>query len=215
MKTILVTGFDPFGGETVNPAWEAVRTLAEHKHADYRIEARQLPTVFDKSIALLKQYMEETEPDVVLCLGQAGGRATFSVERIAVNVNDARIPDNEGKQPIDTPVVEDGPTGYWTTLPIKAIVSGLKEKGIPASISHSAGTFVCNHVFYGLMHEIGVAKTGVKGGFIHIPYLPEQAAQHPGQPSMALDTIVNGLVVTIETTIATSSDIVEAGGDIS
>ncbi|MFD0959670.1 pyroglutamyl-peptidase I [Paenibacillus chungangensis] len=215
MKTILVTGFDPFGGDTVNPAWEAVRTLAEHKHADYRIVARLLPTVFDKSIRLLKQYMEEIDPDVILCVGQAGGRATFSVERIAVNVNDARIPDNEGKQPIDTPVVEDGPTGYWTTLPIKAIISRLKEKGIPASISHTAGTFVCNHVFYGLMHEIAVAKPGVKGGFIHIPYLPEQAAQHPGQPSMALDTIVNGLVVTIETALATSADLVEVGGNIS
>lgn len=215
MKTVLVTGFDPFGGENVNPAWEAVQALAEHKHEHYLIEARQLPTVFGKSIEKLNRYVEDISPDVVICVGQAGGRSTFSLERIAVNVNDARIPDNEGNLPIDTPVVAGGPVGYWTTLPIKAIARKLREEGVPASISHTAGTFVCNQVFYGLMHCIATVKPGTKGGFIHIPYLPQQAAHHPGQPSMALDTIVKGLVLTIDSAIATPADIAEAGGEIS
>lgn len=215
MTTILVTGFDPFGGESVNPAWESVKALAQRKTDAYRVEVRELPTVFDKSLHCLYQAIEEIRPDIVLCVGQAGGRSAFSIERVAINVNDARIPDNEGNQPLDTPVVEGGPVGYWTTLPIKAIAQRLKEHGVPVTISQTAGTFVCNHLFYGLMHYIAEQKASIRGGFIHIPYLPEQAAQKAGQPSMAIETIVKGLQTTIEAAIEYEQDIIAAGGQIS
>ncbi|TQR38088.1 pyroglutamyl-peptidase I [Brevibacillus brevis] len=215
MKTILVTGFDPFGGEIVNPAWESVKELGKIESDLYKVELRQIPTVFEKSIEHLYAAIEETKPDIVLCIGQAGGRGDIAVERVAINVNDARIPDNEGNQPIDTPIRENGPTGYWSTLPIKAIVHELKQKGIPASISQTAGTYVCNHLFYGLMHYLAEKKTSVRGGFIHIPYLPEQAARQADQPSMALETIVKGLRLAIETTISHDRDIVMEGGQIS
>lgn len=215
MKTILVTGFDPFGGEMVNPAWESVKELGKIKSDLYKVELRQIPTVFEKSIEHLYTAIDETNPDIVLCIGQAGGRGDIAVERVAINVNDARIPDNEGNQPIDTPIRENGPTGYWSTLPIKAIVHELKQQGIPASISQTAGTYVCNHLFYGLMHYLAEKKASVRGGFIHIPYLPEQAARQAGQPSMALETIVKGLRLAIETTISNDRDIVMEGGQIS
>ncbi|WP_409178791.1 pyroglutamyl-peptidase I [Brevibacillus fortis] len=215
MKTILVTGFDPFGGETVNPAWESVKELGKIESDLYKVELRQIPTVFEKSIEHLYAAIEETNPDIVLCIGQAGGRGDIAVERVAININDARIPDNEGNQPIDTAIRENGPTGYWSTLPIKAIVHELKQQGIPTSISQTAGTYVCNHLFYGLMHYLAEKKVSVRGGFIHIPYLPEQAARQAGQPSMALETIVKGLRLAIETTISNDRDIVMEGGQIS
>ncbi|GED56434.1 pyroglutamyl-peptidase I [Brevibacillus formosus] len=215
MKTILVTGFDPFGGEMVNPAWESVKELGKIESDLYKVELRQIPTVFEKSIEHLYTAIDETNPDIVLCIGQAGGRGDIAVERVAINVNDARIPDNEGNQPIDTPIRENGPTGYWSTLPIKAIVHELKQQGIPASISQTAGTYVCNHLFYGLMHYLAEKEASVRGGFIHIPYLPEQAARQAGQPSMALETIVKGLRLAIETTISNDRDIVMEGGQIS
>ncbi|QDS34336.1 pyroglutamyl-peptidase I [Brevibacillus brevis] len=215
MKTILVTGFDPFGGEQVNPAWESVKELGKIESDLYKVELRQIPTVFDKSIEQLYAAIEETNPDIVLCIGQAGGRGDIAVERVAINVNDARIPDNEGNQPIDTPIRENGPTGYWSTLPIKAIVHELKQQGVPASISQTAGTYVCNHLFYGLMHYLAEKEASIRGGFIHIPYLPEQAAWQAGQPSMALETIVKGLQLAIETTLSNDRDIVMVGGQIS
>lgn len=215
MKTILVTGFDPFGGEAINPAWESVKRLTEIESGEYRIVARQLPTVFGKSVELLLQAIREISPDLVFCIGQAGGRADISIERVAINVDDARIPDNAGKQPIDTPIVEGGPVAYWSSLPIKAIVKEMRAKGIPASVSQTAGTFVCNHLFYGLMHAIAKEYPAVRGGFVHIPYLPEQAAKHPGQPSMSVETIVNGLQIAIETAVNHERDIVEGGGQIS
>ncbi|MGM0711527.1 pyroglutamyl-peptidase I [Brevibacillus parabrevis] len=215
MKTILVTGFDPFGGEAINPAWESVKRLTEIESGEYRIVARQLPTVFGKSVELLLQAIREISPDLVFCIGQAGGRADISIERVAINVDDARIPDNAGKQPIDTPIVEGGPVAYWSSLPIKAIVKEMRAKGIPASVSQTAGTFVCNHLFYGLMHAIAKEYPAVRGGFVHIPYLPEQAAKHLGQPSMSVETIVNGLQIAIETAVNHERDIVEGGGQIS
>lgn len=215
MKTILVTGFDPFGGEAINPAWESVKRLAEDSSSTYKVEVRQIPTVFDRSLEHLHAAIEETKPDIVLCIGQAGGRTDITVERVAINVNDARIPDNEGSQPIDTPVVEGGPVAYWSSLPIKAIVKELRENGVPASISQTAGTFVCNHLFYGLMHAIATKYPSIRGGFIHIPYLPEQAARLSGQPSMAVETIVKGLRVAMEAALAHEQDIVLTGGQIS
>ncbi|MED3720653.1 pyroglutamyl-peptidase I [Geobacillus stearothermophilus] len=214
MKKVLVTGFDPFGGETVNPSLEAVKQAAGWKTDRYIVEVRELPTVFGKSLVILHDAIMQVDPDVVICVGQAGGRADISVERVAVNINDARIPDNEGQQPIDEPVVPSGPVGYWSTLPVKAIVEALRRHGIPASVSYTAGSFVCNHVFYGLMHYITQSKKPIRGGFIHIPYLPEQAARHPGKPSMALETIVEGLRLAIDVAVEREEDIQAVGGHI-
>lgn len=214
METVLLTGFSPFGGETVNPSYEAAKRLQGKWVHGYQVVAEELPTAFGRSLERLWQLIDYHQPRIVICAGQAGGRDSVSIERVALNINDARIPDNEGQQPIDTPVVEGGPAAYWSSLPVKAIVKRIREEGIPAHVSHTAGTFVCNHVFYGLMHRLQQEK-GVRGGFIHIPFLPEQAVHHPGQPSMHLDLIVRALEVAIETTIRTEEDIREAGGTIS
>ncbi|MCL6517111.1 pyroglutamyl-peptidase I [Alicyclobacillus sp.] len=208
-RRVLFTGFDPFGGETLNPAWESVRRLdGRTLPGGWTVAAVQVPTVFDRSITILREAIARLEPRVVICVGQAGGRAQITPERVAINVNDARIPDNEGQQPIDTPVVAGGPAAYFTRLPIKRIVAALREAGVPAAVSNSAGTYVCNHLFYGLMHLINTEFPGVRGGFIHIPYLPEQVAGKP-EPSMGLDLIVRGLE--IAATVTASA--VDAGDD--
>jgi pyroglutamyl-peptidase len=214
MPTVLVTGFDPFENEPINPSWEAVRTLDGQGLAGADIIARQLPTVFGESIKTLDKLLTSLRPDVVIAVGQAGGRPEISIERVANNVDDARIADNAGKQPIDTVIASEGPAAYFSTLPIKAIVRELRAGGIPASVSQTAGTFVCNHVFYGLMHAIARHKLRTRGGFIHIPYLPSQAAQHPGHPSLAQDTVVAGLRVAIETTLRRQEDVRETGGQL-
>ncbi|WP_028402860.1 pyroglutamyl-peptidase I [Ectobacillus panaciterrae] len=212
MKSILVTGFEPFGGEDVNPAWEAVKGLDGLNIKGYLVTAKEIPTVFGESIKLLKQYIEELNPALIICVGQAGGRTDVSIERIAINVDDARIPDNKGNQPIDVPIVQDGPAAYWSTLPIKAITKALRESGIPASVSHTAGTFVCNHLFYGLMHILSQGNNGAKGGFVHIPYLPEQAANHPGQPSMPFNALAKGITTLLHTALEVEKDITETEG---
>ncbi|PFW45664.1 pyroglutamyl-peptidase I [Bacillus thuringiensis] len=212
MKTVLLTGFDPFGGESINPAWEVAKSLHEKTIGEYKIISKQVPTVFQKSISVLKEYIEELNPEMIICIGQAGGRPDITIERIAINIDDARIADNEGNQPVDVPVVEEGAIAYWSTLPMKAIVKRLQEEGIPASVSQTAGTFVCNHLFYGLMHELEKHDKKIKGGFIHIPFLPEQASNYPGQPSMSLSTINKGIELAIEVTMTVEVDIVEVGG---
>lgn len=212
MKRVLLTGFEPFGGEKINPSWEAVRLLDGKEVAEHTIFARQIPCVFGEAIEELKQAIAEVKPQIVICVGQAGGRSDISVERVAINVNDARIPDNKGNQPIDEPVVSGGPVAYWSGLPIKAIVKALRDNGIPASVSQTAGTYVCNHLFYGLMHHLAEQNNTIRGGFIHIPFLPEQAVHHPGQPSLSLEIIVKGLTITVETTIKVNEDIKIEGG---
>ncbi|PGV59415.1 pyroglutamyl-peptidase I [Bacillus thuringiensis] len=212
MKTVLLTGFDPFGGESINPAWEVAKSLHEKTIGEYKIISKQVPTVFQKSISVLKEYIEELNPEMIICIGQAGGRPDITIERIAINIDDARIADNEGNQPVDVPVVEEGAIAYWSMLPMKAIVKRLQEEGIPASVSQTAGTFVCNHLFYGLMHELEKHDKKIKGGFIHIPFLPEQASNYPGQPSMSLSTISKGIELAIEVTMTVEVDIVEVGG---
>ncbi|PEJ02463.1 pyroglutamyl-peptidase I [Bacillus wiedmannii] len=212
MKTVLLTGFDPFGGESINPAWEVAKSLHEKTIGEYKIISKQVPTVFQKSISVLKEYIEELNSEMIICIGQAGGRPDITIERVAINVDDARIADNEGNQPVDVPVVEEGPAAYWSTLPMKAIVKRLQEEGIPASVSQSAGTFVCNHLFYGLMHELEKRDKKIKGGFIHIPFLPEQASHYPGQSSMSLSTISKGIELAVEVTTTVEVDIVEIGG---
>ncbi|TDB47393.1 pyroglutamyl-peptidase I [Photorhabdus luminescens] len=212
MKTVLITAFEPFDGEAINPSWESVRQLQNQQLSGAHIETRQLPCVFNTSLTNLYTAIDEIQPELVIAVGQAGGRSDITVERIAININDARIPDNQGNQPIDTPIVTTGPAAYFATLPIKAIVSGLQAAGIPASISQSAGTYVCNHVMYGLLHHLALTYPNVRGGFIHIPYLPEQAVKHPGTPSMALETITTALKIAIKQALENSEDMVTSGG---
>ncbi|MEH7304060.1 pyroglutamyl-peptidase I [Neobacillus drentensis] len=214
MKKILITGFDPFGGEPVNPALEAVKILHGKEIAGYEVVTREIPTVFGRAISRLKESIDELYPDMVICVGQAGGRSTITPERVAINVDDARIPDNENNQPIDAEIVPDGPTAYFSNLPVKAMVQKMTENGIPASVSNTAGTFVCNHTFYGLMNYIDTSSKNIRGGFIHIPFLPEQIVRNPGHPSMSLEMIVMGLELSIEAALANETDIVQVGGEI-
>jgi pyroglutamyl-peptidase len=175
---ILVTGFEPFGGQSLNPSWEVARALHGLTLPGAQVTAVQLPCVFAQALPVLQQALTTHSPDIVLALGQAEGRCDFSVERVAINVMDARITDNAGAQPIDVPVIARGPAAYFSTLPIKSLVAGLKAAGFPASVSQTAGTFVCNQVFYALQHTL--AGQGVHSGFVHLPLLPEQAAHWPG-----------------------------------
>ena len=189
---VLMTGFDPFDEDTTNAAWEAVSRVKAPE--GIQLEIRQLPTVFEKSIKTLEAAVRELAPDVVICVGQAGGRASITPERIAINLNDARIPDNEENQPSDTPVREGGPAAYFSTLPVKEMVNAIRMAGIPASLSHTAGTFVCNHVMYGLLDLCAREFPAMKAGFIHVPYLSRQAvSMTPGTPSMSLEDMVRGL----------------------
>src|SRR6266852_9432482 len=197
----LVTGFEPFGGEPINPALEALGRLPR-RLGPLAIATRVLPAVFGKALDALEEAVRETEPDIVLCIGLAGGRAALSLERVAVNIDDARIPDNDGQQPIDRPVVAGGPAAYFATLPIKAAVRALREAGLPAAVSNTAGAFVCNHVFYGLMHVAATRQLPVRGGFLHVPYLPSQATRVGGAPSMALDDIVRGIEIVLGVAVA-------------
>lgn len=208
---ILVTGFDPFGGEPVNPALEALNRLPTTL-GTHTIERRPLPTMFHRALDVLGDAVRTLRPDILICVGQAGGRTELSIERVAINVDDARIPDNDGRSPIDQPIVPGGPAAYFTNLPIKAMVQALGEAGIPAKVSNTAGTFVCNHVFYGAMHLVATEFPAMRAGFIHIPFLPEQVARHPGQPSMAVETVIAGLIAAIEVAAGRTDDIAVADG---
>ena len=212
-KIILLTGFEPFGSESINPSWEAVRALEGKTMCDGSVIAvARLPCTFVLSLDVLEKQIRKHKPRIVVCVGQAGGRAELSIERVAINVDDARIPDNAGAQPIDVQIRTDGPAAYFSTLPIKAIVAALNEKGIPAAVSQTAGTFVCNHVFYGLMQLVAQAPKIKRAGFVHIPFLPEQAIRHPNTPSMSLEVMVAGLLQIIESTLTVKIDLVTAGG---
>jgi pyroglutamyl-peptidase len=215
MKTVLLTGFEPFGGAAINPSWEAVRLLDGWSGDGFKVEVRLLSCVFGRAAEELLGFVDEVQPDIAIAVGLAGGRPEISIERIAINVDDARFADNAGRQPIDVPIVESGPAAYFTNLPIKAMVAAIRERGIKAGVSQTAGTFVCNHVFYALMHQVrahGFEKT-VKAGFIHVPFLPEQAAAYAEPtPAMTLDDIVAGLRVAVEVALAVDADLVAAGG---
>lgn len=211
MKIVLLTGFEPFNKETINPAWEAVRALEGWGGEGFTVQVRQLPCVFALANQVLAAAIDELRPSLVIAVGQAGGRADLSIERVAINVDDAPIPDNADCQLVDAPIVEGGPAAYFSTLPIKAIVRALRAAGLPASVSQTAGTFVCNHVFYGLMHTLA-ATAGVRAGFIHIPYLPLQAAAHPGAASMSLADMASGLRIALEVALADGPDARETGG---
>jgi pyroglutamyl-peptidase len=205
LPRILLTGFDPFGGERINPSWEAVRALDGKRLGGHRIVARQLPTEFAGSLRMLKAAVRELAPVIMLGVGQAGGRTQLSIERVAINVQDARIADNAGAQPVDEPVINGGPAAYFSTLPIKAMLAALHAHGLPAEISQTAGTYVCNHSAYAMLH-LAARKRGMRAGFIHIPYLPQQAAQMRGAASMAQSDVIRGLDIALRSAIATSVD---------
>ena len=198
---ILVTGFDPFGGEAINPAWEAVSRLPKEIEGA-EIVTVQIPTVFGDSAKVLFEAVEQHQPHAVVCVGQAGGRFGITPERVAINVDDARIADNKGQQPLDTVIQADGAPAYFTTLPVKAMVEAVKEAGLPASLSNTAGTFVCNHIMYQNLYYLAKHHPNTQGGFIHVPYVTEQVVDKPGQASMALADIVKGLTVCLETLVA-------------
>lgn len=193
---ILVTGFDPFGGEKVNPALEAVKLLPSEIHGA-EVRWAEIPTVFHKSSEVLESEIKRYQPDVVLCIGQAGGRASLTPERVAINQDDARIPDNEGNQPIDTPIRTDGAAAYFSQLPIKAMVQAIKEEGLPATVSNTAGTFVCNHLMYQALYLADKKFPNMRAGFMHIPYMTEQVVNKPNTASMGLRDIVRGIEVAI------------------
>jgi pyroglutamyl-peptidase len=211
MARILLTGFEPFGGEALNPSWQVAQALQGERIAGTTVCALCLPCVFGQAAAVLEAALARGRPAVVLALGQAAGRCDFSIERVAINVDDARIADNAGQRPIDSAVVAGAPAAYFSTLPIKALVAALRGAGLPASVSQTAGTFVCNHVFYALMHALR-RRRGVRAGFMHLPLLPEQAVQHPGMPSLPLDVMVAGVRLTLATALSVGADLRASGG---
>lgn len=208
---VLITGFDPFGGEKINPAWEAVRALPDNIDG-IEVVKLQIPTVFKKSAKKLFENIDSVKPDVVICVGQAGGRYEFSVERVAINVDDGRIPDNDGYQPVDSPVFEDGENAYFSTLPIKAIVEEVKKAGIPAAVSNTAGTYVCNHIMYSLLYYLNKNNLNMKGGFVHVPFIPEQVVEKKNTPYMELTRITKALEISIKAIRDYEKDLVISGG---
>lgn len=210
---ILVTGFDPFGGEKMNPAIESVKLLPD-TIADATIIKLEIPTVAYKSLSIIHDAIQQYQPDVVLSIGQAGGRSDITIERVGINMNDFRIKDNEGNQPLDQVIFEDGPAAYFSSLPIKAMVNEIQKANIPASISNTAGTFVCNHVLYGVRYMIEHENPTMKSGFIHIPFVPQQVVNKTNMPSMALETIVEGLTCAIRAIVENEVDIKTIGGKI-
>ncbi len=195
---ILITGFEPFGGESVNPAYEAVKLLPDMA-GDIQIVKMEIPTVFGEAGKVVETGILQHQPDAVICVGQAGRRADIGVERVAINLVEASIPDNAGNQPMDVKVQEDGDTAYFATIPVKAMVKNIKDHGIPASISYTAGTYVCNSVMYDLLYLIDRKYPSIRGGFIHVPYATEQGVGKPvGTATMELSTISKALLYALE-----------------
>lgn len=210
---VLITGFDPFGGENINPALEAVKLLPENICGAEVIKL-EIPTVFRKSLAKIEEAIEKHSPDIVISVGQAGGRFGVTPERVAINIDDARIKDNEGNQPLDVAIYEDGAPAYFTNLPIKAMVNEIKEGGLPASVSNTAGTFVCNHVMYGLLYLVDKKYPNMKAGFIHVPYIPSQVIDKPEKPAMSIIDISKALELSIKAAVENKDDIKAVGGAI-
>jgi pyroglutamyl-peptidase len=214
MPKILITGFAPFGGESINPSWQIAKSLPK-TIARHQIECLEVPTEFGRAIKVTTKAIDSLKPVIVLCLGQAGGRARLSVERVAINMNDARIADNAGQQPIDesiAPLGEGAPAAYFATLPIKAMVEAMTMQSIPAEVSNTAGTFVCNHLLYGVLHHIATKKLSIRSGFMHVPFLPSQTLDRADTASMSLDTMIEGVKVAIMAAITNQTDIKRVGG---
>lgn len=211
---ILVTGFDPFGGEKVNPAYEAVKLLPD-TIAGAEIIKLEIPTVFSKSGPAVEAGIREYNPDVVINVGQAGGRSAIAIEKVGINLAEARIPDNEGELPMDEPLQKGGPTAYFATIPVKSIVKNICDHGIPCYISYTAGSYVCNCVMYNVLHMTATKYPDIRAGFIHVPFASEQAVSKPnGTPSMALETIAKALEYAIEATVNNKEDIKESAGSL-
>ena len=202
---ILLTAFDPFGGASINPALEAVKLVAD-RLPGVEIVKIEVPTVFGLSIRTVTEAMDRVKPDAVLCIGQAGGRPDLTPERIAINIDDARIPDNQGNQVLDVPVVAGGPAAYFSTLPVKAMVAAIREAGLPASLSNTAGTFVCNHLMYGVLHHAATQDPRIRAGFMHVPFVPSQVTDRPA-PSMAVTDIARGIEAAIAAIAENAKDI--------
>ena len=210
MTPVLLTGFAPFGGESVNPSWQAVSQLATRRSD---VAAVELPCEFAASLPALREAVELHRPELVVCVGQAGGRLDVTPERVAINLIDARIEDNAGEQPVDIPVLPDGPSAYFSTLPVKACVAAIREAGVPASVSHTAGTYVCNQVFYGLMHLLATDFPGVRGGFVHVPFSPRQVADGgKAAPSLGVDQVTDALDALVTTALTVTEDIAVSAG---
>lgn len=210
---ILITGFDPFGGESVNPAFEAVKLVADFI-GDAEIIKLEIPTVFRKSAEVLKSAIEKHNPYAVLCIGQAGGRFDITVEKVAINLMDGRIPDNEAFQPIDEVIQKDGETAYFATVPVKSMTAAIREAGIPASVSYTAGTYVCNYIMYELLYMVSKSNAKIKGGFIHVPYATGQAVTKPANtPTMSLENIAKAIEASVSAVIKNETDIKTAEGN--
>lgn len=190
MKHLLITGFEPFGGQTINPAWEAVHALPD-QIGDWTLEKLQIPTVFGTAADMVLERAKMLQPQVILSIGQAGGRDAVTPELVAINLRHAKIPDNAGFQPEDIPVIPGGENAYFSSLPVRRMTKAIEQAGVPAKVSYSAGAYVCNDVFYTLLHHY--KADDVRIGFIHVPFLPEQ-----GQPSLPLEQIVHALTIAIE-----------------
>ena len=210
MKKLLLTAFTPFDGERINPALEAVK-LVKDKIGNLEIVKLEVPTVFGKSIDTVREAIERERPDFVLSIGQAGGRAEITPERVAINLDDARIPDNEGNQPIDEPIFPDGENAYFSTLPVKVLVEAIRKEGLPSSLSNSAGTYVCNHLMYGVLYYLD-KRPSMKAGFIHVPYIPEQVKDKKEMPALPLSDIVRGLEAAIQAVEENELDLKKAFG---
>jgi pyroglutamyl-peptidase len=195
-ECVLVTGFEPFGGESTNPSWD-VSTQLPKEIAGLRVETCRVPCEFRRAIEVVAEAIERAHPALVVCLGQAGGRARIGVERVAINVDDARIADNAGFQPVDELVAANGPPAYFASLPVKAMAAAVRAAGVPAEVSNSAGTFVCNHLMYGVLHYLAASGSRARAGFIHVPYSEQQAAGHRDSPSMAIASMVKGVTAAI------------------
>ena len=208
---VLITGFQPFGGESINPAYEAVKRLPQ-TIAGASVITKEIPVVFRQGSRAVYEAVQKEQPDVVICVGQAGGRSGITPEFVGINYQDARIPDNDGNQPVGESIQPDGPNAYFTKLPVKAMVAAMKKEGIPAAVSFSAGTYVCNDVMYKLLYDIYREFTQMRGGFIHVPYAEEQVKDKPNMPALPLATIVRGLEICIRAVIENETDCREISG---
>lgn len=208
---ILVTGFEPFGGETINPAQQIVEGLPETIFGA-QVVKKIVPCVFGEAIERVRQAMEQERPDVVVCIGQSGGRQAICPERVAINLRDARIPDNKGNQPVDEPVFSQGENAYFSTLPIKAMVQAIRQEGIPAQVSNTAGTYVCNDLMYGLLYHIHHSFPTIRGGFVHVPYATCQVVDKPGTPSLSVPEMIKGITAALGVCVENTQDVHTAEG---